>query len=74
MFLQMRELDDEKATRLREADAKAKEKRELQQEKLKGLGSYREGTEMTAYLEKFEMIMRECEIEEGAWRKGYFHG
>ncbi len=49
-------------------------KGEIQQEKLKGLGSYREGTEMTAYLEKFEMIMRECEIEEGAWRKGYFHG
>ncbi len=72
MFLQMRELDDEKATRLREADAKAKEKRELQQEKLKGLGSYRERTEMTAYLEKFEMIMRECEIEEGAWPERLF--
>ncbi len=37
------------------------------QEKLKGLGVYKYGSELGAYLEKFERIMREGEIEDKFW-------
>ncbi len=51
----------------REEEDKAREKKELLQEKLKGLGVYKDGSELGAYLEKFERIMREGEIEDKFW-------
>ena len=42
---------------------RTREKRELMQEKLKGLGSYKDGSELGAYMEKFERIMRENKVE-----------
>ncbi len=46
---------------------KIRERRELLQEKLKGLGVYKEGTELGAYLGKFERIMREGKVSENDW-------
>ncbi len=37
------------------------------QEKLKGLGVYKEGSELGAYLGKFERIMREGKVSESDW-------
>ncbi len=37
------------------------------QEKLKGLGVYKEGNELVAYLGKFERIMRESEVSTSDW-------
>ena len=50
----------------------SKEKKEIQQEKLKGLGVYKEATELTAYLEKFERIMRECGVTKREWSERLF--
>ncbi len=59
----MREVDEEaRATREKKA-----EKRELRIELLKGLGSYKEGTQLVGYLTKFERIMVDCGIEEDSW-------
>ncbi len=50
-----------------EEEEKSRAKRELMQEKLKGLGVYKDGNELGAYLEKFERIMRESKVEEEDW-------
>ncbi len=59
--------DDERRRLLRREDETLREKRELLQEKLRGLGVYKDGNELRAYLEKFERIMRESGIDEGNW-------
>ncbi len=48
-------------------DDKVRLRRELLHEKLKGLGVYKEGTELGAYLGKFERIMREGKVSENDW-------
>ncbi len=63
LFRQLREVDEEaRATREKKA-----EKRELRIELLKGLGSYKEGTQLVGYLTKFERIMVDCGIKEDSW-------
>ncbi len=59
--------EDERRRDYRREDDRVRERRELLQEKLKGLGVYKEGTELGAYLSKFERIMREGEIREVNW-------
>ncbi len=44
-----------------------KTRKELLQEKLKGLGVYKEENELVAYLDKFERIMRESEVSTSDW-------
>ncbi len=61
-----RDEEDRRKTR-REEEDKAREKKELLQEKLKGLGVYKDGNDLGAYLEKFERIMREGELEDKFW-------
>ncbi len=63
-----RRRDEEERRRMtRLEDDRVRERRELLQEKLKGLGTYKEGTELGAYLGKFERIMREGKISEKDW-------
>ncbi len=59
--------EDERRQRNRREDDRVHERRELLQEKLKGLGVYKEGNELGAYLAKFERIMRESEVDERSW-------
>jgi len=51
----------------RRAEEGRRDWRELQVEKMKALGSYKEGTELSDYLMKFERILRECKVDEGSW-------
>ncbi len=59
--------EEERRRASRLDDDRAREKRDLLLEKLKGLGVYKEGNELGAYLEKFERIMKEGGISEGDW-------
>ncbi len=59
--------EEERRRTSRLEDDRVRERRELLQEKLKGLGVYKEGNELGAYLGKFERIMREGRIGEGDW-------
>ncbi len=59
--------EDERRQRNRREDNKVRESRELLQEKLKGLGVYKDGSELGAFLAKFERIMKESTIDEGSW-------
>ncbi len=52
---------------LRKEDDLARERRELLGEKLKSLGSYKEGNELGGYLEKFERILGESGVSERDW-------
>ncbi len=58
---------DERRRRNRREDDRERERRELLQEKLKGLGVYKEGSELGAFLAKFERIMRESAVAESSW-------
>ncbi len=58
---------DERRRRNRREDDRERERRELLQEKLKGLGVYKEGSELGAFLAKFERIMRESAVDESSW-------
>ncbi len=58
--------------RRREEEELRRDKRELQRDKLKTLGSYKESTELASYLEKFERIMKECGIKEEGWSERLF--
>ncbi len=61
-----RRRDEEERRRMtRLEDDRVRERRELLQEKLRGLGTYKEGNELGAYLGKFERIMREGKISGG---------
>ncbi len=51
----------------RSAEEERKDLKELQQEKMKALGSYKEGTELGDYLGKFERLLKECKVDEGSW-------
>ncbi len=51
----------------RRAEEERKDLKELQQEKMKALGSYKEGTELGDYLGKFERLLKECKVDEGSW-------
>ncbi len=62
-----RSTEEERRRVRREEEDKIHEKRELLQEKLKGLGIYKDGNELGAYLDKFERIMRESKIDERDW-------
>ncbi len=59
--------EEERRRTSRLEDDRVRERRELLLEKLKGLGVYKEGNELGAYLEKFERIMREGKISESDW-------
>ncbi len=59
--------EEERRRTSRLEDDRVRERRELLLEKLKGLGVYKEGNELGAYLEKFERIMKEGGISEGDW-------
>ncbi len=67
-----RERDEDNRVRRLAEEAEQRDKRELQAEKLKILGSYKEGTEMLGYLSKFERIMSECKIGESQWAEKLF--
>ncbi len=67
-----RERDEDSRVRRLGEEAEQRDKRELQAEKLKILGSYKEGTEMLGYLSKFERIMSECKIKESQWAERLF--
>ncbi len=51
----------------RRVEEERRDSRELQVEKMKALGSYKEGTELGDYLMKFERILRECRVDERSW-------
>ncbi len=51
----------------RRAEEERKDLKELQQEKMRALGSYKEGTELSDYLCKFERLLKECKVDEGSW-------
>ncbi len=59
--------EEERRRTSRLEDDRVRERRELLQEKLKGLGVYKEGGELGAYLGKFERIMREGKVSENDW-------
>ncbi len=67
-----REREDDSRTRRLQEEAEQRERRDLQAEKLKVLGVYKEGTEMLGYLNKFERIMSECGIDKGMWAERLF--
>ncbi len=56
----------------KEDEDRAKEKKERQQEKLRGLGMFREASDLCAYLDRFERIMRDCEINRAEWLERLF--
>ncbi len=56
----------------RQEELLRRDRRELLQEKLKAMGSYKEGTELVDYLGKFERVMRESEIREAEWSERLF--
>ncbi len=62
-----RQDEDDRRWTFRREDDLAREKRELLTEKLKGLGSFKEGSELGADLDKFERILRESEVKESEW-------
>ncbi len=62
-----RTLDDERRCKERHEDTRVRERRELLNERLKGLGMYKEGSELNAYLSKFERIMRMGDVSEDSW-------
>ncbi len=62
-----RTYDNDRRQRERREDARVRELRELLNERLKGLGMYKEGSELGAYLSKFERIMRMGEVREDSW-------
>ncbi len=52
----------------REEDDKKRDKRERLKERLEGLGMYKETSDLGWwYIEKFERIMRDCEVEVEKW-------
>ncbi len=78
MFKQMNEVEQDRADRCkaeeierRRAEAEAMKdrreeddkKRERLKERLEGLGMYKETSDLVWYIEKFERIMRDCEVE-----------
>ena len=65
-----RKRDEENARR--QEDNLRRDRRELIQEKLKAMGSYREGTELVDYLGKFERIMKESGVGEEGWTERLF--
>ncbi len=67
-----RERDDENRIQRVREEAALRDKRELQVEKLKVLGSYKDGVELLGYLNKFERIMSECEIGRAYWAERLF--
>ncbi len=58
---------DERRQHNRREDDRVRERRELLQEKLRGLGVYKEGSELGAFLAKFERIMKESVVDERNW-------
>ncbi len=56
----------------KEDEDRAKEKKERQQEKLRGLGMFREASDLCAYLDRFERIMTDCEINRAEWSERLF--
>ena len=79
MFRQMRELDVEsrrdsecKAEEARRENERRAERRELRTELLKGLGNYKEGSQLMGYLSKFERIMNDCSIGKDSWVERLF--
>ncbi len=62
-----RTYDNDRRQRERREDGRVRELRELLNERLKGLGMYKEGSELGAYLSKFERIMRMGEVREDSW-------
>ncbi len=68
-----RRRDEEESRRRRKAEEEElREKRDLQQEKLKVLGSYKEGVKLLGYLNMFERIMHECKFDRGGWNERLF--
>ncbi len=49
-----------------------RERKELLQEKLKSMGSYKVGTELADYIDKFERVMKESGVEEDTWSERLF--
>ncbi len=64
--------EEERRQEKREEEEMLRNRRDLQQDKLKVLGSYKESTELLGYLEKFERIMRECRFDEDSWSERLF--
>ncbi len=62
-----RTYDNDRRQRERREDARVRGLRELLNERLKGLGMYKEGSELGAYLSKFKRIMRMGEVREDSW-------
>ncbi len=69
---QRRRNEEESRRRRKAEEEELREKRDLQQEKLKVLGSYKEGVELLGYLNKFERIMHECKFDRGGWNERLF--
>ncbi len=69
---QRRRNEEESRRRRKAEEEELREKRDLQQEKLKVLGSYKEGVELLGYLNKFERIMHECKYDRGGWNERLF--
>ena len=62
---------DEENARRREEELR-RDRRDLMQEKLKAMGSYKEGTELVDYLGKFERVMKESGVGEEGWAERLF--
>ncbi len=67
-----REREEDNRARRLEEETEQRDRRDLQAEKLKVLGVYKDGTEMLGYLNKFERIMSECGIGKGRWAERLF--
>ena len=59
--------EEDRRREIRKEDDIARERRELLNEKLKGLGNYKEGSELGGFLEKFERILKESGISDKDW-------
>ncbi len=62
-----RQLDDVRRRDDRREETRVREKRELLNERLKGLGMYKDGSELSTYLSKFERIMRMGDVSKEVW-------
>ncbi len=65
--IERRRAESEAMKDRREEDDKKRDKRERLKERLEGLGMYKETSDLGWYIEKFERIMRDCEVEVEKW-------
>ncbi len=70
--VERRKADEDARKERREEEERKREKKERLKEKLTGLGVVKESVDLGMYLDRFERIMRECEVEADEWVEKLF--